>query len=883
MNCALLSFISLIYTSAAFVAFVRPISRSRSSFLGITRKFQSPQRIKQQYLAPQRAFLSKTIKKRVHTFDENGLQNRSALPPFDLNLLLIDHYDSFTYNLVDLLSQLCTRPPIVRAADCSTTWEGLLEQLTQEGVNTSIDGIVLSPGPGRPNDPMSQLAIDIVRRNPDLPILGVCLGHQILGEVYGSQVVQLPDQPVHGQVHTVQLCHTQDSIWNGLPEAMNATRYHSLHVLLEPGGPLIPTSYYGDGVVMALRHDRNPHHGVQFHPESVGSLPAGRQLLSNFCKIAVKEKKESSLHQSHPKLTDTRSGEESREPREMAAHRSILIKKVELSTVAPLPEDVMNTLLRDADYSYWLDGQTDERSSQTTDSGHISILGSSHQRLEYWGQEQPSHRQGLFRQIVSDDGNAEVRINTDILSYLQEQHAHSNHQTVIVTVNGSLLPLSEAEQRHFIPFSFRGGHIGYLGYEVHHDTARYLSALEHGRTAFSPTDVDNSLTNPLVPTAAFLVADRSLVYDHEHQQWYIVGVAEKEESLKHTQQWIVSTARQLTALKPTALTVDGARRPVDSKPMFSSNQSRETYNANFAKCLDYIRKGDSYELCFTNQFKSKGVATPATPKDLYQRLRRKNPAPYSAFFNWNSGRKSTGRGSVALCCSSPERFVSMKRDLSDSSFQVEAKPIKGTCARVPGDPVEDLRVAESLRHSAKDRAENLMIVDLLRNDLSRVCKPGSVHVAKLMDIESYATVHQLVSTIRGSVNTSCGKNAVDVLQVCFPGGSMTGAPKLRSVQILEELEQGQCRGPYAGSLGYLSWNGCMDMNILIRTAVVTPASETGAWDISIGAGGAITTLSANNDEFDEMVLKTSAVVSAVTEWAHSSIEPEPTETVNVHS
>jgi para-aminobenzoate synthetase len=183
----------------------------------------------------------------------------------------------------------------------------------------------------------------------------------------------------------------------------------------------------------------------------------------------------------------------------------------------------------------------------------------------------------------------------------------------------------------------------------------------------------------------------------------------------------------------------------------------------------------------------------------------------------------------------------------------------------PAQREEDEGLANELKLSIKNRAENLMIVDLLRNDLSRVCEAGSVHVPKLMHIESYATVHQLVSTIRGTLDntTSC----MDVVGACFPGGSMTGAPKIRTMDILNTMEEGMPRGPYSGCLGYLSLNGCMDLNIVIRTAIVTPDDISDAWKVSIGAGGAITALSECEDEYDEMMLKARAIKEAVEEWA----------------
>ena len=187
----------------------------------------------------------------------------------------------------------------------------------------------------------------------------------------------------------------------------------------------------------------------------------------------------------------------------------------------------------------------------------------------------------------------------------------------------------------------------------------------------------------------------------------------------------------------------------------------------------------------------------------------------------------------------------------------------------------DSRIAADLKDSVKDRAENLMIVDLLRNDLGRVCQVGSVHVPKLMHIESYATVHQMVSTVRGTLDGET-THAIDAIEACFPGGSMTGAPKQRTMEILNDIEDGVSRGPYSGCLGYISLNGCMDMNIVIRSAVLTPLSSTNVneeatkntekWKASIGCGGAITALSDSDDEYEEMLLKSRVVRRTISDW-----------------
>ena len=319
---------------------------------------------------------------------------------------------------------------------------------------------------------------------------------------------------------------------------------------------------------------------------------------------------------------------------------------------------------------------------------------------------------------------------------------------------------------------FCGGAVGYLAY----DLGRRLETLPELATQ----DID-------MPEMAVGIYDWSLIVDHHLRRVWLASFCrfEKTESI-----W-----QELLNLFSTPANNEAKGYRVTSE--VKSNLSREQYGQAFDKVKQYIREGDCYQVNLSQRFSAdfEGDSWSA-----YLKLRSVNPAPYAAYLNLPTG---------AVLSSSPERFLRV------TDNQVETKPIKGTKHRSVF-AYEDKALAECLLESEKDRAENLMIVDLLRNDISKVCESGSVLVPKLFALETYATVHHLVSTISGRLSEY--KNALDLMRACFPGGSITGAPKLRSMEIIEELEPHR-RSIYCGSIFYIGFDGNMDSNICIRTLI----------------------------------------------------------------
>jgi para-aminobenzoate synthetase len=381
--------------------------------------------------------------------------------------------------------------------------------------------------------------------------------------------------------------------------------------------------------------------------------------------------------------------------------------------------------------------------------------------------------------------------------------------------------------RH-LPFEFDCGFVGYLGYEM-----KAECGYGNGRASSHPD-------------AAFILADRVIAFDHELDDVHLLCLHNPgEEDIAEA--WISSTSSYLSDLADAS---DGelgesrrtlpavVRRDSPGSPLgtLSLRRSRERYLEDVKTSIQRLREGESYEICLTNQLE---FETAADPLDLYRSLRCVNPAPFAAYLRL---------GELAVLSSSPERFLKVTRD-----GEAEACPIKGTSRR-GATPAEDVQLAVALAGDEKNRAENLMIVDLLRNDLGAVCEVGSIEVPAMMEVETYETVHQLVSSIRGCLRPDA--SALDCVRSCFPPGSMTGAPKKRTAEILDDLE-GAARGPYSGAIGWLGLGGALDLSVAIRTIVLAGGRA------AIGAGGAVVLQSDPEREYEEMLLKAAAALRAI--------------------
>jgi para-aminobenzoate synthetase len=739
-----------------------------------------------------------------------------------MRTLLVDNHDSYTYNVFHLLAAASGEEPVVVNND-AVSWRVLSR--------SKFDAFVLSPGPGRPERWHDFGVCRDILSYSEVPVLGICLGHQGIGNLLEGGVTSAPE-PMHGRLSNVR--HRGSGIFAGVPQDFSVVRYHSLAIT----GPVGPeghvVAWADDGVVMGVEHDSRPIWGVQFHPESIAT-EFGDRIARNFFELAERHSASSTARLSQvprrrrddsPQArvagtsTGVARGDSSAATADAAVPAAeerdwaVLVRTLE--GVAPT-EHLYERLFADAETSFWLDS-----ADAPTWLAQCSYMGTS---------------AGPAERHLSYDVDAAA---TTIRTAAGEEIRH-----------GSIFDLLDAESRAVqaeppigVDRGLMGGFVGYLGYELKADCG------------------SQNVHSSDLPDAQMMFANRVVAVDHARSRTHVFALVRNSRHPSvdgpKTQAHLEFSARQhegsdervtqvawleeATRLAAAAICDPPAARPLDppvepgSHVSFRVGRGRSQYLADIERSQAELAAGESYEVCLTDQ-----ISTDASPDPfaLYRRLRRSNPSPFAAFLRF---------GDTAIVSSSPERFLSVARDGA-----VQARPIKGTISRAE-DPAEDAARRTELATDEKTRAEHLMIVDLLRNDLGRVSEIDSVRVPDLMVVEPYATVHQVVSTVTGQLEA--GRSPVECVRNCFPGGSMTGAPKERTMEIIDELED-EARGVYSGAIGYFGVDGSVDLSIVIRTIVIRPGRTT------IGAGGAIVMQSDPEEEFDEILLKARAPMSAI--------------------
>lgn len=862
-------------------------------------------------------------------------------------ILFLDAYDSFTNNIVALIETSINAevelihiddPRFVERASTALPPDGSEQVDAAKSLKPrpdefrlflqSFDAVVAGPGPGNPSKEQDVGLIAALwgLEGADLlPVLGICLGFQSMCLEYGACIQRL-QEPRHGII--TEVLHNTSSIFKGIGE-LQSTQYHSLHInihhpIQEQRGVSRPNQLWNPtarcplleplawdcsdltngAVLMGVKHRDKPFWGVQYHPESICTNEEGAKTVVNWWTEAQSwltshprnSCKENCTKQSFqgrvgsptlPSMDTVNPNPPEREAHKPPVHVHSDIVHWKLIDSARLKvHDICDLLHIPAGEAILLESATKANGFPLrSDTGRYSIVGcfipNETLRLCYYQNDQ-------CLEFVSSSGTVvEQEHVSDIWVYLKTFMKNFRSR------NGpEALP-------------FWGGLMGFVTYEAGLDTI----GVEH-------TSYRGAKRRP---DLCFAVIKRSIVVDHLTRRLYLQTI--RVDDVK----WIIDVETKLRdviarnniemedglwrstvppeilpkeALIATGFPADHhAVRSWVSETILKHVLSQATgelvkehvYLSKVRSCQEAIRAGDSYELCLTGQTVAAIPAWPSNagvPWNLYRRLMKVNPAPFGAYIRFGQD----GHG-VDILSSSPERFLSWSR-----GGICQFRPIKGTVAKEFGLTRRD---AEDILNSSKEKAENLMIADLIRHDLHGVVGAGNVRVKQLMSVEEYETVYQLVSVIEGDLNRTGFSDVIshgdknesptkaqhsqpskseaearlqsgmDVLAASLPPGSMTGAPKRRSCEILRDVEQ-QPRGIYSGVLGYLDVGGGGDFSVVIRTVVhwdddvSTDADRHGSgkvYDVwRIGAGGAVTAQSTPQGEYDEMVAKRNATL-----------------------
>lgn len=431
------------------------------------------------------------------------------------------------------------------------------------------------------------------------------------------------------------------------------------------------------------------------------------------------------------------------------------------------------------------------------------------------GSQKPSNEHANY-DVLAIKPHATIVFDNKI-SYYQQGDSHRRLYGDPIALLETMTPQLNAEDKRL--FAYVPGALGYFSY----DLARQYETL--------PTLAKN---NENLPEMAVGIYHVIVLIDHQKKKTYLLNIGESQETIETRAIWndLIHHAAEFSEV----FTSFESQQQLTIASQLDENLTRKNYQYCFNQIRKYTIDGDCYQVNMAKQF---SVEVNGNPWVTYRRLRLLSPAPYGAYINLPFAQ---------VLSNSPESFIAC------IDRKVVTSPIKGTRPRDHSDPENDRKIAEELFFSAKDRAENLMIVDLMRNDLSRCCELGSVKVPKLFSVHSFANVHHLISTIKGRLKKEL--HSLDLFRTCFPGGSITGAPKIRAMEIIEELEPDR-RGLYCGSIGYVGANGDLQTNIAIRTIVVKGGVAR------YSAGGGLVIDSDLDEEYQEIIDKASMMKTAL--------------------
>lgn len=825
----------------------------------------------------------------VNSLPMSSAEPKQPLSPFmeltpRKHILYVDAYDSFSYNIVAMLEENLNVKVTVMTIDSEWPSGNMVEFLQH------FEAVVLGPGPGHPATPKDVGVMKDIWTLKDaelVPVLGICLGFQSLCFHHGIPIQRLP-YPLHGQVRRVTTVHSD--IFKDLQD-FEVTLYHSLYAKLgvsqESAGKVHENGECNGGlpeaneltflswlsldgsdcttvqrIPMAVRHSRKPFWGFQFHPESCKSdRYVCAELLKRWWKASLEFNERSGrlLHGKPPEAILRPSHATNAIPEiafdmldwsvstsETSAYRTFLLRNLTAEKICEaLNEPGSPTILFQSNGRYNI----------------ISVPSPDSWRLEYYVPSKIMllERIGdLPREKPDSNGNhsghseRSIKRAFDVSQFWDSLRYFMDRKKVNSGCN-------------VVPFW--GGFLGYFSYEMglaglDRPKAAAADFWQQQASSARPFEgVDNiSIEDP--PDVSLLWVERSIVIDNKTRQVYIQSTRRVDgvqgEWLDHTLQHLESLSR-----------VDEDEGQELSDSVFGGATielpDEASYKRQVQACKAELNAGESYELCLTCETRIKlQSATEKENRDLrpwqlYKRLKQYNPAAFSAYAKL---------GKVKVASSSPECFLNW-----DRNSMLEMKPMKGTVKKTSD---MTLQKAKEILSTTKEMAENLMIADLIRHDLYGICGTDRVHVEKLLEVEDHGRVYQMITHVKGEVDhqrlgfavkdmpqlktPNMSVHGLTALQRCLPPGSMTGAPKERSCMHLSLIE-GRKRNIYSGVMGYLDLGGGGSFSVLIRTAFSCTSDDLPEEIWRIGAGGAITTLSTAEGEWDEMQTKLRTVLN----------------------